>query len=174
VYGWLAVTVYLVWRVVRSPYGRAMIAVRDNEIAAQAIGINVLRARILAFVMSAFLTAVAGGLWAHHLTSFSPAALYFAQTFNLIIMLVVGGMGSITGSVLGTLLVTVLSEGLRNAELGIDLGFVQLPPLYGLSQIALAIVFVAVIVFRRRGLMGDREIGFGWLLTSRQGNVPGK
>jgi branched-chain amino acid transport system permease protein len=174
VYGWLVVTIYVVWRVVRSPYGRAMIAVRDNEIAAQAIGINVLRARILAFVLSAFLTAVAGGLWAHHLTSFSPAALYFAQTFNLIIMLVVGGMGSITGSILGTLLVTVLSEGLRNAELGIDLGFVHLPPLYGLSQIALAIVFVAVIVFRRRGLMGDREISFSWLLTPRRGSVPGK
>jgi branched-chain amino acid transport system permease protein len=171
VYGWLVVSVYLVWRIVRSPYGRAMVAVRENEIAAQAIGINVLRARILAFVVSAFLTAVAGGLWAHHLTSFSPAALYFTQTFNIIIMLVVGGMGSITGSILGTLLVTALSEGMRNAEMGIHLGPIQLPPLYGLSHIVLAVVFVTVIVFRRRGLMGDREISLGWLVGKKGGDV---
>jgi branched-chain amino acid transport system permease protein len=171
VYAWLAIAIYLVWRIVRSPYGRAMIAVRENEIAAQAIGINVLRARILAFVMSAFLTAVAGGLWAHHLTSFSPAALYFVQTFNIIIMLVVGGMGSITGSVLGTLLVTMLSEVMRNAELGIHLGPIQLPPLYGLSQIVLAVVFVTVIIFRRRGLMGDREVSFGWLVGKKGGDA---
>jgi branched-chain amino acid transport system permease protein len=165
VYAWLVVTIYLVWRIVRSPYGRAMLAVRENEIAAQAIGISVLRARILAFAVSAFLTAVGGGLWAHHLTSFSPAAFYFAQTFNIIIMLVVGGMGSITGSVLGTLLVTFLSELLRNAELGVHLGPFELPPLYGVSQIVLAIVFVLVILFRRKGLMGDRELDLGRLFA---------
>ncbi len=174
VYGWLVLTIYLVWRVVHSPYGRTMIAVRENEIAAQAVGINVLRARILAFVMSAFLMAVGGALWAHHLTSFSPAAFYFVQTFNIIIMLVVGGMGSITGSVLGTVLVTVLSEVLRNAEMGIQVGPIQLPPLYGLSQIVLAIVFVVVIVFRRRGLMGDHEISFGWLWPRRAEGQPGQ
>jgi branched-chain amino acid transport system permease protein len=162
---WLVVTVYLVWRIVRSPFGRAMMAVRENEIAAQAIGINVLRARILAFVVSAFLTAVGGALYAHHLTSFSPAAFYFPQTFNIIIMLVIGGMGSISGSVLGTLLVTLLSEVLRNAELGIRLGPIQLPPLYGLSQILLAVVFVSVILFRRKGLMGDHELEIGRWFT---------
>ena len=162
---WLVVTIYVVWRIVRSPYGRAMVAVRENEIAAQAIGVNVLRSRILAFVVSAFLTAVGGALWAHHITSFSPAAFYFAQTFNLIIMLVIGGMGSITGSVLGTLLVTLLSEVLRNAELGVHLGPIELPPLYGLSQILLAVVFVLVILFRRKGLMGDRELDLARLVA---------
>ena len=162
---WLVVTVYVVWRIVRSPYGRAMVAVRENEIAAQAIGVNVRRSRILAFVVSAFLTAVGGALWAHHITSFSPAAFYFAQTFNLIIMLVIGGMGSITGSVLGTLLVTLLSEVLRNAELGVHLGPIELPPLYGLSQILLAVVFVLVILFRRKGLMGDRELDLARLIA---------
>jgi len=165
---WLVVTIYLVWRIVRSPYGRAMMAVRENEIAAQAIGINVLRARILAFVVSAFLTAVGGALYAHHLTSFSPAAFYFAETFNIIIMLVVGGMGSISGSVLGALLVTLLSELLRNAELGVRLGPIELPPLYGLSQILLAVVFVSVILFRRKGLMGDHELEVGRLFAERE------
>jgi branched-chain amino acid transport system permease protein len=160
--------IYTVWRVVRSPYGRAMVAVRENEIAAQAVGVNILRSRILAFVISAFLTAVAGGLWAHMVTSFSPAAFYFTQTFNIIIMLVVGGVGSISGSVLGTVLVTLLSEVLRNAELGVRLGALRIPPLYGLSQIVLAIAFVLVVIFRRKGLMGDREIDWRRLFRRRR------
>ncbi len=167
VYGWLAITVYLVWRVVHSPYGRAMLAVRENEIAAQAIGVNILRSRILAFVLSGFLTGIAGALWAHKVTSFSPASFYFTQTFNIIIMLVVGGMGSISGSVLGTVLVTALSELLRNAELGIRVGPVQIPPLYGLSQIVLAVAFVLVVVLSRKGLMGDREIDWRQLARFR-------
>jgi branched-chain amino acid transport system permease protein len=158
VYGCLVITIYVVWRIVRSPYGRAMIAVRENEIAAQAVGVNVLGARLLAFVTSAFLTAAAGALWAHMVTSFSPASFYFAQTFNIIIMLVVGGMGSVSGSVIGTVLITILSELLRNAELGLKIGGITIPPLYGLSQIVLAVGFVLVVIFRRKGLMGDREI----------------
>ncbi len=176
IYGWLALTIYVVWRIVHSPYGRAMLAVRENEIAAQAIGVNVLRSRIIAFVASAFLTAIAGALWAHMMTSFSPASFYFTQTFNIIIMLVVGGVGSISGSVLGTVIVTLLSEILRNAELGIHLGPIHVPPLYGLSQIALAVVFVLVVIFSRKGLMGDREIDWRRLITGwgRTGKSEGR
>jgi len=100
VYLWILITIYIVWRIVNSPYGRALLAVRENEIAAYAIGVNVLRSRLLAFVVSAFLTAICGGLLAHYLTSFSPASFYFTATFNIIIMLVVGGIGSINGSIL--------------------------------------------------------------------------
>ena len=160
VYAWILITIYVVWRVVRSPYGRALLSVREDPIAAQAVGINILRSRQLAFVISAFLTSIAGGLYTHFLTSFSPATFYFTLTFNIIIMLVVGGMGSISGSILGATLVTLLSEILRNAEVGVHLGSIIIPPLYGLSQIILAIFFILIVTFRRKGLMGDREIDF--------------
>jgi len=163
VYAWILITIYIVWRIVRSPYGRALLAVRENEIAAQAVGVNILRSRQLAFVVSAFLTAIGGGLLAHHLTSFSPATFYFTMTFNIIIMLVLGGMGSISGSVVGAVLFTVLSEVLRNAELGIAIGSLKIPPVYGLSQIILAILFILIVIWRRKGLMGDREIDFSRL-----------
>jgi len=158
VYLWILITIYIVWRIVNSPYGRALLAVRENEIAAYAIGVNVLRSRLLAFVVSAFLTAIGGGLLAHYLTSFSPASFYFTATFNIIIMLVVGGIGSINGSILGAVLVTLLSEILRNAELGITLGTLKIPPVYGLSQIILSIAFILIVIFRRKGLLGDSEI----------------
>jgi branched-chain amino acid transport system permease protein len=127
------------------------------------MGINILRSRLLAFVISAFLTAIGGGLMAHYLTSFSPATFYFTATFNYIIMLVVGGLGSISGSILGTTLVTFLSEILRNAELGMQIGNLKIPAVYGLSQIILSISFVLIVILRRKGLMGDREIDFTWL-----------
>jgi branched-chain amino acid transport system permease protein len=165
VWGWTALTVYVIWRLARSSYGRQMIAIRDNEIAAQALGINVMRARLLTFCVSAFFTAVAGSLWAHFITSFSPKAFYFVQTFSIITMLVVGGMGSVSGSIVGAVGITLLSEVLRNAERGVNLGFVQIPPVYGASQILMAIIFVLVIIFRPNGLLGGQEIDFSRLFA---------
>ena len=167
VYAWVLITIYIAWRVLRSPYGRAMLAQREDRVAARAVGVEVLRTRLWPFVVSAFLTAVAGSLWGHYILSFSPNAFYFSETFAIITMLVVGGMGSISGSVIGTVLVVVLTEVLRGLEGGFDLGPLQVPPLYGLSQILMAVAFISVIVFRRDGLLGYTEIDFTRLFTRR-------
>ncbi len=167
VWGWAVLTTYVIWRLVRSAYGRRMMAVRDNEVAAQALGVSVMRSRLLAFCVSAFFAAIAGSLWAHFITSFSPKAFYFAETFSIITMLVIGGMGSVSGSIVGAVFVTVLSEILRNAERGINLGFLVIPPVYGASQIIMSVIFVLVIIFRPKGLLGGRELDFGRLLPGR-------
>jgi branched-chain amino acid transport system permease protein len=151
VWAWALVTVYIVWRIKRSPYGRAMFAQREDRWAAQSIGIEVMSPRLLAFTVSAFFTAVAGSLYAHFITSFSPSVFYFDLTFKVITMLVVGGMGSVSGSILGTVLVVGLAEVLRRIE--------DPSQLYGMSGIVLAILFILIIIFRREGLMGQREIG---------------
>jgi branched-chain amino acid transport system permease protein len=153
VYAWVLIALYVVWRLKFSPYGRAMFAQREDTTAAQSVGIVVMRPRLLAFAVSAFFTAIAGALWAHYLTSFSPKAFYFDITFRVITMLVVGGMGSVTGSVVGPILITTIAEGLRRLE--------DVTLLYGMSQIVLAVLFIIIIVFRPGGLMGDREIDFG-------------
>jgi branched-chain amino acid transport system permease protein len=160
VWGWVILTVYAIWRLVRSSYGRRMMAVRDNEIAAQSLGISVVRSRLIAFCVSAFFTAVAGSLWAHFIMSFSPKAFYFVETFNIIMMLVLGGSGSVSGSIVGAVFITVLSEVLRNAERGISIASFNIPPMYGASKFLIAIVFIVVIIFRPKGLLGDREIKF--------------
>ena len=157
---WAALTVYFVWRIGRSAFGRDMMATRDNEIAARSLGISVMRSRLLAFCLSAFLTGVAGSLWGHFITSFSPKSFFFVQAFNVITMLVVGGLGSVSGSVIGVFLITIISEVLRNAERGLDLGVVRIPPVYGASQVVMAVLFVLVIALRPEGLMGGREIDF--------------
>lgn len=175
VWGWAILSVYAIWRLVRSSYGRRMMAIRDNEIAAQSLGISVLRSRLIAFCVSAFFTAVAGSLWAHFILSFSPKAFYFVETFSIIIMLVLGGSGSVSGSIVGAVFITVLSEVLRNAERGINIAFIHIPPMYGASQILVAIVFIVVIIFWPKGLLGDREINFNrlWSLLLQPKNRKG-
>jgi branched-chain amino acid transport system permease protein len=162
VYVFAAVAVYAVWRVRRSPFGRAMLAQRENVSAAQAMGVDILRTRLLAFVIGAFLSATAGALWAHMVTAVAPNAFYFIYTVNVIVMIVVGGMGSVTGAVIGAVLLTLLPELLRGLEGGATIGPIKLPLLFGLSNIILAIGFVLVMIFRRTGLMGDRELPLFW------------
>jgi branched-chain amino acid transport system permease protein len=156
--GWLAVTLAVLGRIAYSPKGRAFRAVREDTIAAQAIGIGVLPTRLTAFVIGAFFAGIGGSLYGHYLGSFSPASFYFAYTFALIVMLVIGGMESLTGAVVGVVSVSVLSEILRNLERGFSLGALDVPPLYGASQIVLGIIFILVMVFRPRGLLGDFEL----------------
>lgn len=154
-FGWAVLTIYVVWMVVHSPYGRAMIGIREDWLAAQARGVNVLRTRLLAFTLSAFFAGVAGSLYAHLITAITPSSFSFVITFNIVVMLVVGGMGSITGSVIGAVLLTLLPEGLRQVETALATGGT---PLYGLSQIIIALLAALVMIFRRQGLFGGREI----------------
>jgi branched-chain amino acid transport system permease protein len=151
----VVLAVYVVWRIKRSPWGRQMFAQKADGWASQSVGIPVLRPRLLAFVVSAFFCGVAGSLYAHHLTTMSPSAFYFDITFTVMTMLVVGGLGSVSGSVLGAALIVAVSEGLRRAE--------DATLLYGMSGIVLGAFFLAVIIFRPEGIMGQRELSFAGL-----------
>ena len=156
-WAWVLLVVYVAWRIKRSPYGRDMFVQRDDRVAAQAVGIRVMEPRLLAFVIGAFFSAVAGSLYAHFITSFSPTVFYFDLTFRVITMLVIGGMGSVSGSLIGAVVITVLAEGLRRVE--------DTTLLYGMSQIVLALVFLFIITFRREGLLGGREIALDRLFA---------
>ena len=158
VLGWLAVTWLVCSRVAYSPFGRAMRVSREDLVTAEAVGIDVLPTRMTAFVISAFFCGVAGALYAHYLTSFSPHAFYFPLMIQLLVMLVIGGMASLTGASVGVVVVTILSEVLRNLERGFQLGALHVPPLYGASQVTLGVIFILIMVFRPQGLLGDREL----------------
>jgi branched-chain amino acid transport system permease protein len=149
-WAWLLLVVYVVWRIKRSAYGREMFAQRDDRAAAQAVGIRIMEPRLLAFVVGAFFSAAAGSLYAHFITSFSPTVFYFDLTFRVITMLVIGGMGSVSGSIIGAIAIVGLTEALRRVE--------DTTLLYGLSQIVLAVIFIVVITVRREGLLGQREV----------------
>ncbi len=164
--GWLVVALAILARIAYSPTGRRFRAVREDTIAAQAIGIAVLPTRLVAFAAGAFFAGVGGSLYGHYLGSFSPAAFY----------VVIGGMRSLTGAIVGVVAVSVLNELLRTLERGFSLAGLVLPPLYGASQIVLGAIFILVMIFRPRGIMGDFEISFGRLggLINRNGKGPGQ
>ena len=167
-YGWALLAIYVAWRIKRSSFGRSMIASRDNLIAAKAVGVRVHRARLLAFTLTAFLTGAAGSLLGHQIGTVTPNSFYFTTTFNIIIMVVLGGLGSISGAVVGAVIVTLVPEYLRGLEDGLSLGPIHYDEAFGLSQILLALAFIVVMAVRPAGLFGDREVDpAGWLSRRR-------
>ena len=148
-----------------SALGLRLRASRDDRFAAAAIGVSVVQARYLSFVLSAFVGGVGGGVWAHFITSFSPKSFYIAEAFLLLAMLVIGGQGSISGAVLGTTLVTLLREGLRQVETSLgSSGLVG--DVFGLTEVALAILLIIILISRPDGIVGGQELR--WPLWKRR------
>ncbi|HEY0009186.1 MAG TPA: branched-chain amino acid ABC transporter permease [Tepidisphaeraceae bacterium] len=111
----VGITIVFAWRLKRSTFGRAMIAIRENEIAAESMGVNVTKLKVRAFVFAAFFAGVAGSLYAHQTgTQINPAEGGFQRSFDIVIMVVLGGLGSISGAVLAALILTVANEWLRD------------------------------------------------------------
>ena len=121
------ITIVVVYNIVRSDTGRALVSIREDELAAQAMGINATRYKVLAFVISSAFAGVAGGLWAHYNSFLSTADFQFFRSFEVIIMIVLGGMGSITGSILGAVVITALPELLRTYPYEIVIALALLP-----------------------------------------------
>jgi branched-chain amino acid transport system permease protein len=107
------ITIYVVLAMVHSTYGRGFIAVHDDEIAAEAMGINTTRYKILAFAVSAFFAGIAGGLYAHYKTFISPNGFDFMRSIEIVVMVILGGMGNTIGVIAAAVLLTVLPEVLR-------------------------------------------------------------
>lgn len=110
------VTIYVVLTMVHSTYGRGFIAVHDDEIAAEAMGINTTRYKIIAFAVSAFFAGIAGGLYAHYKTFISPNGFDFMRSIEIVVMVILGGMGNTLGVIAAAILLTVLPEALRQFQ----------------------------------------------------------
>jgi branched-chain amino acid transport system permease protein len=108
-----AVTVYVVGCLVNSTYGRGFIAVHDDEVAASSMGLNPTRYKVTAFVIGAFFAGIAGGLFAHHKTSITPQVFDFMKSFEVVVMVILGGMGRTGGVILAAIVLTLLPEPLR-------------------------------------------------------------
>jgi len=138
--------------------GLKLRASREDEHAAASIGINIVIVRLVAFILSAFMTGVAGGLWAHFITIYSPIAFYLTQTFLIIMMLIVGGADSVSGAVVGTLLVTAIFEGLRATENAVNMSDLLPGSLAGFTEVLLAAAMIVLLIRRPQGITGGYEI----------------
>ncbi|SHH93890.1 ABC transporter permease subunit [Marivita hallyeonensis] len=157
-----AIVFVILARVYReSRWGLFVRAVRDDEDAATALGIAPRRARLAAWTLSGTLAVVAGALYGHILGAFSPASFYLGLVFAHVVMMIVGGMSSVGGAVVGVIAVTILQNTVRNLEGGITLGGVTLPEVFGLTTVSLGVAILLVIWFRPQGLVGGFELGPG-------------
>ncbi len=165
---WLAtiLTILIIKRILNSSWGYAFKAIRDNEIAAEAMGINIFKHKLLSFTIGAFFAGLAGALMAHLITSVDPTMFRFLFTFQILLIVVMGGMGSISGSVVAALIVTIGMEVLRIVEQPMNLfGVLSIPGLPGMRMVIFSILLLLVILFYRQGLMGTREFNWDWLIN---------
>ncbi len=160
-------TVYVIGSLSASSYGRALRAIREDEDAAEAMGIDAFKGKMMAFTLSAFFQGVGGGLLAHLLTAISPNLFTFFFTFNLLIMIIVGGLGSTTGAIIGAFLFGVGSEYLRVVEEPHVIFGMHYPGIPGLRMVIFSILLISVMLFARKGIMGEREFSFDFVFRRR-------
>jgi branched-chain amino acid transport system permease protein len=163
VFLFLGVTVVVMRNLLQSSTGRAIISVRENEIAAKAMGIDTTRYKNLAFVVGSFFAGLAGGLYAHRYPTLHPSTFHFVRSFDPLIIVVFGGLGSITGTVVAAFAWAISLEGLRLLPRGMELWRYVIYPL----------ILLLVMLLRPQGLFGGTELGFlkprVWLRRDQRG-----
>lgn len=163
-WGCAILTLLILMRIINSSWGYAFKAIRDNEIAAQAMGINIFKHKLMSFTIGAFFAGIAGALMAFLITSIDPTMYRFTFTFQILLIVVLGGMGSLSGSIIAAIIFSIAMEALRFVESPMQLLGLQIPGIPGMRMVIFSIALLLVILFYRQGLMGTREFNWDWVL----------
>ncbi len=162
-YGIAIVVVIATLSLINSSYGRAFKSIREDEIAAEAMGVGLFKTKMTSFLISAFFTGVGGGLFAALLGTVDPKQFYFILTYNFLLIIVLGGMGSVSGTIIASFVVTIGQEWLRFLDepgaFGLDL------PIFrpGLRMVVFSLLLMIIVLFYRRGLMGTNELTWDFM-----------
>ncbi|HEY0544440.1 MAG TPA: branched-chain amino acid ABC transporter permease [Pyrinomonadaceae bacterium] len=159
-------TIVIVRNIVRSDMGRALVSIREDELASEAMGINTTKYKVISFVISSAFAGIAGVLFGHYNKFLSTNDFTFIRSFEIIIMIVLGGMGSITGAILGAAVITILPEALRQLPsvmiFGKQFNFADL------RLVIYALLLILIMLFRPQGVLGTREFGLNWLRRAQK------
>lgn len=142
----------------KSSYGKALMAIREDEVAAESMGVDLFKHKLLAFTMGSFFAGIGGALLAHLMGTIDPLMFRFLLTFNILLIVVLGGIGSISGTVISAVVVTVAMEVLRFLDGPIDVGFMIIPSVPGMRMVLFSLLLMLVILFYQNGLMGRDEL----------------
>lgn len=174
VFALAALCIGLMLLLINSSYGRTFKAIREDEVAAQSMGINLFRYKELSFVISSFFTGVGGGMLAMFMRSIDSKTFQVALTYDILLIVVLGGIGSVTGSVLGAFLVTAGREMLRFFDDPLTIAGVSIPLFRsGFRMVIFSILLMMVVLFYRRGIMGRNEFSWDGLFRLLK-SVPGR
>ena len=159
--------ILIIVMLMRSSYGRSFKAIREDEIAAEAMGINLSKHKQMAFIISSFFAGIGGALLAMFLGAVTPTTFPVKLTYDILLIVVIGGLGSITGSIIASFLVVACKEWwFRFLDQPMFLGDFQVPLLRtGFRMVVFSLLLMIVVLFFRRGIMGDKE--FSWDAIAR-------
>lgn len=162
-----AICIALIVLLINSTYGRAFKAVRDDEIAAEAMGINLARTKQLSFVISSFFAGISGALLAMFQTTIQASQFKSALTYEILLIVVIGGMGSVTGSCISSFLFIACSEWwLRFLDRTIQVGSFTVPLLRpGFRKVVFSVAIMAIVLFYQKGIMGESEFNIKGILN---------
>ena len=159
-YFWCVLTFYVIIKLLSSNFGNTLRAIRDDEVAARAMGINSYKAKAISFAIGAFFAGIGGALQGSLITTIDPKMFNFQLTYNILMFVVVGGLGSITGSVVGSIIITILLEWLRFVEGTMYLGSLTIPGVPGMRMVIFSLILLFIILKKREGIIGGYE--FSW------------
>ena len=171
------VSIILIVMLVNSTYGRAFKAIRDDEVAAEAMGINLFKHKMLSFVISSFFSGVGGALFAMYVANAQAKVFTSTMTYEILLIVVIGGIGSVSGSVIGTFLYVACSEWwLRFLDRETFIGSFKVPLLRsGFRMVVFSVVIMIIVLFFSKGIMGEKELswkGIGGLFQKRKKAAP--
>lgn len=143
----VVITYFAIWNITKSPFGRILTGIREDEIATEAMGKNIIRHKLIVFMVGAFFAGIAGSLYAHYITFIDPSSFTPMESITVLLMVVFGGMASLPGSVAGALVLVIFPEMLR---------FLGLPSSIAapLRQMIYGLLLVVLMIFRPKGLIG--------------------
>ncbi len=164
------ICIALIVMLINSTYGRAFKAIRDDEVAAEAMGINLAHHKRIAFVVSSYFAGVSGALLAMYQTSIQASMFKSAMTYEILLIVVIGGIGSVTGSCISSFLFIILSEWvLRFLDNTTYIGSFQVPLLRsGFRKVVFSVIIMVIVLFFRQGIMGTREFSVSALLGKKK------
>jgi ABC-type branched-chain amino acid transport system, permease component len=160
-FGVAIVVLVLTVLLINSSYGRAFKAIREDDIAAEAMGIGLFRHKVMSFVIGGFFAGIGGGLYASLLGTVDPKQFYFTLTYNFLLIIVMGGMGSISGTVIASFIVTGGLELLRYFDEPLTVAGYEIPLFRaGFSMVIFSVLLMVIVLFFRNGLMGRTELSW--------------
>ena len=146
----VVVTCAVIHLMMKSRHGRAILSIRENEIAAESCGVNTTYYKVMAFVLSAFFAGIAGCLYAGYLGSLYPSTFKFMKSIEILVMVVLGGMGSMLGSILSATVLTILPEATRSFD--------------SYRMVIYSLVLILMMIFRPGGLLGSYDFSMSRLV----------
>ncbi len=170
----VGICILVIALLINSSYGRAFKAIREDEIAAEAMGINLAKHKELSFIISSFFAGIGGALMGMFLGAITSTTFNVTLTYNILLIVVIGGMGSLTGSVISAFLVIAAREWwLRFLDQTLMIGGFQVPFLKtGFRMVVFSIILMIVVLFFRKGIMGTKEFNWNFILNRIGGKQP--